>query len=371
MFNEIVQSFLLIFFAEMGDKSQLLAMAFATRYSVKKVIIGIFIGAVLNHGIAVALGNYISSFIPIAFIQVIAGFVFIVFSLLTLKPDKPDDEEEEKNYKFGPILTVASAFFVGELGDKTQLTAITLGSNAIYPLAVLAGTVTGMVFTGGIGIFIGKKLGDKVPELAMKIVASTLFLFFGFTKLFQTIPTGYFSNYIIVLFIATILSIFLILVNINVINNRKGVPTKYKVKSKELYDYYKKMESDISNICLGIDTCKECQGEKCIIGYTKLIIKDSLNTKLDSSRADFVPGPEVFKKEFNLDETIKSYISTIEFIFNNSLGSSNDDIHYIRKQLELILFSDSIIDFDNFEDYQKIAYEKNPKLATEIFSNLK
>lgn len=371
MFNELVQSFLLIFFAEMGDKSQLLAMAFATRYSVKKVITGIFIGAVLNHGIAVALGNYISSFIPITYIQVIAGFIFIVFSLLTLKPDKSNEEEEGKDYKFGPILTVASAFFVGELGDKTQLTAITLGSNAVYPLAVLAGTVTGMVFTGGIGILIGKKLGDKVPELAMKISASSLFLFFGFTKLFQSIPVGYFPNLLIVVFILAVLSAFFLLVRVNISNSKRGIPTVYKTKSKELYDFYKEMETDISNICLGIDKCKKCQGEKCIIGYTKSIIKDSLDTQPVTFRADFISEPRAFEKEFDLDEVFKSYLTVMQFIFNNPLGSSNDGIHSIRKQLELILFSDSIIGFNNFDEYQKIAYQKNPELALEIFSNLK
>lgn len=371
MFNELVQSFLLIFFAEMGDKSQLLAMAFATRYSVKKVITGIFIGALLNHGLAVALGNYISSFIPITYIQIIAGFIFIVFSLLTLKPDKSNEEEEDKDYKFGPILTVASAFFMGELGDKTQLTAITLGSNSVYPLAVLTGTVTGMVFTGGIGIFIGKKLGDKVPELAMKISASSLFLFFGFTKLFQSIPTGYFSKQLIVLFVTVVFIIFFILVRVNITNSKKGVPTVYKTKSKELYDFYKEMETDISNICLGIDKCKKCQGEKCIIGYTKSIIKDSLGTQHVTMRDDFTLEPRVFEKRFDLNEVFKSYLTVIQFIFNDPRGSNNDSIHAIRKQLELILFNDSIIDFNNLDDYKKIAYEKNPKLALMIFSNLK
>jgi hypothetical protein len=80
-----------------------------------------------------------------------------------------------------------------------------------------------MVFTGGIGILIGKKLGEKVPELAMKIIASTLFLYFGFSKLAQSIPNDYFSRQIIVFFVADVRFIFILLIRVNIISNKKGM----------------------------------------------------------------------------------------------------------------------------------------------------
>ena len=85
MFKELFESFFLVLIAEMGDKSQLLAMTFAARYPVRKVLLGILIGAVLNDGLAVLLGSMVSAFLPIDTIQIIAGFAFIIFALWTLR----------------------------------------------------------------------------------------------------------------------------------------------------------------------------------------------------------------------------------------------------------------------------------------------
>ena len=156
MMIEMLKAFFLIFIAEMGDKTQILAMAFATRFPVKKVLAGVFIGVLLNHGLGVIVGKYISDFLPTNIIQIVAGVVFISFAFWTLKVEDDEDKDEEQKYKFGPVLTVALAFFIGELGDKTQLTAITLATNTSYPLAILGGTVLGMIMTCSIGILIGK-----------------------------------------------------------------------------------------------------------------------------------------------------------------------------------------------------------------------
>src|SRR5690606_5883620 len=106
------------------------------------------------------LGSYLSQVVPIKTIQMIAGAAFVGFALWTLKPED-EEEEMETRMQFGPAATVALAFFLGELGDKTQLTAITLAADASFPLLILAGTVTGMIATGALGIMVGKKLGDK------------------------------------------------------------------------------------------------------------------------------------------------------------------------------------------------------------------
>lgn len=200
----MIRAFLLIFVAELGDKTQILAMAFATRYPVRKVLHGIGIGAFLNHGLAVALGAYLSRLVPVNTIQMIAGAAFVGFALWTLKVDE-EEEEGEPRLHLGATATVALAFFLGELGDKTQLTAITLAADAEHPWQVLAGTVLGMVATGGLGIVVGKKLGDKVPEIGVKLIAASVFMLFGLQKLYQTAPPQYLRPQIAVPFLAVVI----------------------------------------------------------------------------------------------------------------------------------------------------------------------
>ena len=142
----------LIVAAEMGDKSQILAMTFATRYTIRQVMLGVFFGILLNHGIAVALGTSLSLIISLDIVRALAGVVFVIFALLTLAKMDEDDLESTNNHRYGPVATVSMAVFISELGDKTQLATITLASSSQYPLFVLAGTVSGMVITSAIGI---------------------------------------------------------------------------------------------------------------------------------------------------------------------------------------------------------------------------
>lgn len=185
MTQEFFKAFFLIFVAEMGDKTQILAMTFATRYNAGQVFIGIFLGVILNHSIAILLGTYVSNFINPNILQVLAGILFIIFGLWALI-NSEDKEENKKTLKYGAVLTVASAFFIGELGDKTQLTAMTLSMDAIYPAVILIGTVTGMLVTSCMGIFIGTKLGDKVSGIVIQITSGIIFIQFGIIKLFKT-----------------------------------------------------------------------------------------------------------------------------------------------------------------------------------------
>lgn len=196
--------------AEMGDKAQILALTFATQFQVQKVLIGVFVGVLLNHTIAVILGVYLSKLISLNIIQVIAGFTFIIFSLWTIKID--NDHEEDNNRKYGPVLTVALAFFIGELGDKTQLTAVTLSVDAIFPIFVLMGTVIGMVLTSGVGIFIGSKLGKKIPEFTIKMIAAVIFMIFGLEKLLFSIDKAFVTVPNVLIFISILaIAVFVIL----------------------------------------------------------------------------------------------------------------------------------------------------------------
>ncbi len=181
MIRELLGAFLLVFVAEMGDKTQILAMMFATKYRATAVLAGVFMGSLLNHGLAVLLGAQLGCLIPVSVLGTIAGAAFIYFAFSSLKYGN-DEKEQLRKYK-SPIFTVGSAFFIGELGDKTQLAAITLSMDADYPWIILIGTVGAMVATSMIGIWIGSKIGKKIPDIFIKTFSAVLFFMFGVTKL--------------------------------------------------------------------------------------------------------------------------------------------------------------------------------------------
>lgn len=172
--------------AEMGDKTQLLAMAFATRFSAVKVLIGVFIATVLNHALAVAAGTLVTRFEGAqTWIQGIAALSFIFFGLWTIRGDKLEGEENRKT-RYGAIITVAIAFFLAEMGDKTQLATIAIAAKfPASPLAILIGTTTGMMIADGIGIIIGVVFCRRIPERTVKLVSAAAFILFGFIGSYQ------------------------------------------------------------------------------------------------------------------------------------------------------------------------------------------
>lgn len=172
--------------AEMGDKTQLLAMAFATKYKASKVLIGVFLATVLNHALAVAIGSYITRFVSAqAWIQCIASLSFIFFGLWTIRGDKLDGEENRLT-KYGAIITVSIAFFLAEMGDKTQLATIALATKfPVNPVVILVGTTTGMLIADGIGIILGVVMCKKIPERTIKLISAGAFILFGFIGTYQ------------------------------------------------------------------------------------------------------------------------------------------------------------------------------------------
>lgn len=172
--------------AEMGDKTQLLAMAFATKYKASKVMIGVFIATIFNHGLAVAVGNYLTRFEGSQiWIQGIASLSFIFFGLWTIRGDKLEGEEN-RTTKYGAIVTVALAFFIAEMGDKTQLATIALATKfPTNPIGILMGTTTGMLIADGIGIIAGIVMCKKIPERTIKLVSAGAFILFGLIGSYQ------------------------------------------------------------------------------------------------------------------------------------------------------------------------------------------
>lgn len=364
MFIEIIKAFLLIFVAEMGDKTQILAMAFATRYPVKKVLAGIALGVLINHSIAVILGSYLSRLIPINTLSMIAGVAFIGFSLWTLKSEESEEENETGKIKFGPILTVSLAFFLGELGDKTQLSAITLSASSNYPFFILIGTVTGMIATGAIGIFIGKKLGDKIPELTIKLMAATIFMFFGLQKLLVTLPKDILKPaYVIPVLIILIIIVSLMLRKL--LRDRKnGIESDLVLKSKLLYDYYHHIKTDLDNICMGKEYCKVCSGSACAIGHAKQIVNDAILKKEVEDINEITKVTH--DKPFDTKDVIDSLVDTLVLLNTIEDKDKLQNADLIRQKLEIVLFKEAILELNEIDEYINILKLRDEKIAKEV-----
>ena len=177
-----------IFVAELGDKSQLMAMTFAARYRARDVLIGITAATALVHLASVGIGALIGD----AFadyqgtISVVAGLAFIGFALWTLRGDELTDEEADKARRAtgAAILAVGVAFFLAELGDKTMLATITLATKEDW-FGTWVGSTLGMVVADALAIAAGAVLGRKLPERAITIGATAAFVLFGILLIVQ------------------------------------------------------------------------------------------------------------------------------------------------------------------------------------------
>jgi Ca2+/H+ antiporter, TMEM165/GDT1 family len=178
-------SLIFVVLAEMGDKTQLLAMAFASRYRWQTVLWGVLWATLANHLLAVLLGNFLTNVIPLKTIQIIASASFILFGLWTLHGDKLNNED--KRFNFSPFWTVAIAFFIAEMGDKTQLATIALATKYATILPIWFGTTSGMIVADAIGIIFGIVLGKNIPDRLVKWIAAVIFILFGIIGLYQAL----------------------------------------------------------------------------------------------------------------------------------------------------------------------------------------
>jgi len=178
-----------VFLAEMGDKTQLVSLAFASRYSAKIVLAGVFVSTLLVHILSVVLGESAAMVLPRFWIDIAAGVSFIGFGIWTLRGDELKEGEIDKPSRFGPFLTVGTTFFLAELGDKTMLTTITIASQQRQFVAVWLGSTVGMVAADGLAIMVGNRLGAKLPERAIKLSAAAFFIGTGVYVLVEAAMT--------------------------------------------------------------------------------------------------------------------------------------------------------------------------------------
>jgi putative Ca2+/H+ antiporter (TMEM165/GDT1 family) len=173
-------SFGVIFVAELGDKSQLMALTFATRFSIRSVLIGITVATAVVHLASVAIGYGLGAALPTEWINLAAAVAFVGFGLWTLRGDSLTDDEQDKVNRVGKraIIAVGTAFFLAELGDKTMLATITLATDHGW-LGTWIGSTLGMVAADALAIVVGRALGKRLPENVIRIGAAILFFVFG------------------------------------------------------------------------------------------------------------------------------------------------------------------------------------------------
>jgi putative Ca2+/H+ antiporter (TMEM165/GDT1 family) len=176
--ESIFNSFILVFISEMGDKTQLLALVLAAKFRKPlPIMLGIFVATILNHALASYVGSFITNYISAEILKWLLSATFIGFGIWILIPDK--DEGFEDKHRWGPFLTTTVAFFIAEMGDKTQLATVALGAKYAAPVAVTIGTTIGMLGADGLAVFFGHKFTNKIPMTLVNRIASALFVLFG------------------------------------------------------------------------------------------------------------------------------------------------------------------------------------------------
>lgn len=170
--------------AEIGDKTQLLAFILAARF--KKpvpIILGILVATVVNHGLAGALGAWITEVISPETMRWALGISFIGMAIWTMIPDKIEDEETQIAKRFGVFGATLITFFLAEMGDKTQVATVALAAHYAAPLLVVIGTTLGMLIADVPAVFVGDKFASKIPMKLVHSIAAAVFALLGIATL--------------------------------------------------------------------------------------------------------------------------------------------------------------------------------------------
>ena len=184
MFAEFIAAFGVVFLAEIGDKTQLTAMALATRYPWKRVFVGIAAAfALLNLG-AVLVGKALFAFLPLFWVKLASGLLFLFFGIVALRAKEEEEAEAEVRGK-SPVTTAFVMIFLAELGDKTQLVTASLAAQSRSLAGVFCGSTLALWSVSLLGIFCGKQLGKRFSLAHVHRASGVLFLVFAAVILWQ------------------------------------------------------------------------------------------------------------------------------------------------------------------------------------------
>jgi putative Ca2+/H+ antiporter (TMEM165/GDT1 family) len=170
--------------AEIGDKTQLLAFILAARF--KKplpIIAGILLATIINHGLAGALGAWITAAVSPDVLRWVLGLSFLGMAIWTLIPDKIEDEETAVAHRFGVFGATLVTFFLAEMGDKTQIATVALTAHYAAPVLVVIGTTLGMLIADVPAVLLGDRLAGRIPMKLVHSIAALIFALLGLATL--------------------------------------------------------------------------------------------------------------------------------------------------------------------------------------------
>jgi putative Ca2+/H+ antiporter (TMEM165/GDT1 family) len=180
MFEALLVSTAVVAVGELGDKTQLLALVLAARYGKPwPIIAGIFVATLFNHAIAGWVGNWVRGAVPADVLRWLLALSFFAVAAWALKPDKLDDDDAPPASQWGVFGVTVVAFFLAEMGDKTQIATVMLAAKFESLAAVVVGTTLGMLVVNGPTVFIGRAAAEKIPFRAVRIAAAALFAGLG------------------------------------------------------------------------------------------------------------------------------------------------------------------------------------------------
>ena len=166
--------------AEIGDKTQLLAFILAARF--KKplpIIAGILAATIVNHGLAGALGAWITSAVSPELLRWVLGASFVGMAIWTMIPDEIEEDETQVAKRFGVFGATLITFFLAEMGDKTQIATVAMAAHYASPVMVVIGTTLGMLIADVPAVFVGDKLANKIPMKLVHSIAAGVFAMLG------------------------------------------------------------------------------------------------------------------------------------------------------------------------------------------------
>ncbi len=177
----LLQSFLMIFLAEMGDKSQFLMAAMTAHYRTRDILLGSFAAICVLNLLAVFLGSAIGHYLPVWLISLVAGTAFLSFAALSLR----GGEEGEERFYVGrrAIPAIIGTYFLSELGDKTQLTAMALAADGDDAFLIFAGATAGLFLSGALGLLVGVLFGKRLPKQLFSAISGVVFFLCGAVRL--------------------------------------------------------------------------------------------------------------------------------------------------------------------------------------------
>ena len=172
--------------AEMGDKTQLLALVLAARFrNPLPIILGIFVATIFNHAFAGAVGHAVTQLLGPELLRWILGISFLLMAGWIMIPDKIDDEDTQVAGRYGVFGATLIAFFLAEMGDKTQIATVALAAHYSAFISVVAGTTVGMLIANVPAVLVGDKIGGKIPLKLVHSIAALIFATLGLLTLFN------------------------------------------------------------------------------------------------------------------------------------------------------------------------------------------